>query len=84
MKEMEQEERKYANHVRCSFDAGLYNMCPGEGRRLQIAPEFGYGVKGVLGVIPPNSTLSKSSLFVFYYYGFFASPFLLSIARFLE
>jgi FKBP-type peptidyl-prolyl cis-trans isomerase len=44
------------------FDAGLYSMCPGERRRLKIAPEFGYGAKGVPGAIPPNSTLSKSSI----------------------
>lgn len=36
-------------------------MCPGETRNLKIAPEFAYGAKGTSdGVIPPNSTLSKS------------------------
>lgn len=43
-----------------SFDAGLYNMCVGEVRRLEIASEFAYGVKGTPdGAIPPNATLSK-------------------------
>jgi hypothetical protein len=40
------------------FDAGLYGMCPEERRWLKIKPEFGYGAKGVPGVIPPNATLS--------------------------
>ena len=42
---------------RTRFDAGLYDMCPHEIRRLTIAPEFGYGRRGVPGTIPPNATL---------------------------
>ncbi|TID21733.1 hypothetical protein E2P81_ATG04999 [Venturia nashicola] len=50
-----------AHEVIKGFDAGLYNMFPGEIRRLTIAPEFAYGPKGTRdGSIPPNSTLSKS------------------------
>ncbi|KAE9965454.1 hypothetical protein EG328_009648 [Venturia inaequalis] len=50
-----------AKQVVAGFDAGLYNMCPGEIRSLKIAPEFAYGTKGTSdGAIPPNSTLAFS------------------------
>ncbi|KAF1991713.1 hypothetical protein K402DRAFT_450590 [Aulographum hederae CBS 113979] len=39
------------------FDAGLYDMCPGEVRSLRIESEYGYGSDGVDGVIPGNATL---------------------------
>ncbi|QDS74519.1 hypothetical protein FKW77_007365 [Venturia effusa] len=40
------------------FDAGFHKMCPGERRRLEIAPDFAYGASGTPdGSIPPNSTL---------------------------
>jgi len=40
-------------------DLGLYDMCPGERRRITIPPRFGYGGKGnrLFGV-PPDQTLT--------------------------
>lgn len=40
-------------------DLGLYDMCPGERRRITIPPRFGYGSKGnrLFGV-PPDQTLT--------------------------
>jgi len=46
-----------AGQVIKGFDAGVYNMCAGERRHLVIPSEYGYGSKGVPGVIPPNATL---------------------------
>ncbi|KAF2401225.1 hypothetical protein EJ06DRAFT_529359 [Trichodelitschia bisporula] len=46
-----------AKQVITGFDAGLYDMCPRERRRLTIPPKYAYGEKGVPDVIPPNSTL---------------------------
>jgi FKBP-type peptidyl-prolyl cis-trans isomerase len=40
------------------WDKGLMDMCPGEERKLTIPPSLGYGSQD-LGVIPPNSVLSK-------------------------
>jgi FKBP-type peptidyl-prolyl cis-trans isomerase FkpA len=39
------------------WDQGLIGMLPGEIRRLEIAPEMGYGANGSPPVIPPNATL---------------------------
>jgi FKBP-type peptidyl-prolyl cis-trans isomerase len=39
------------------WDLGIPGMCLNEIRRLTIPSEYGYGIAGVLGVIPPNSTL---------------------------
>jgi FKBP-type peptidyl-prolyl cis-trans isomerase len=41
------------------FDAGLWDMCIGDLRVIHIPPEYGYGAKGVDGVIPPNATLGE-------------------------
>lgn len=41
------------------WDQGLLNMCIGEGRKLIIPPNLGYGNSAV-GTIPPGSTLSMS------------------------
>ncbi|CAI4214506.1 unnamed protein product [Parascedosporium putredinis] len=38
------------------WDVGLLDMCIGEKRTLTIAPEFGYGDRGI-GPIPAKSTL---------------------------
>lgn len=40
------------------WDQGLLDMCIGEGRKLTIPPELGYGRSGN-GPIPPSSTLSS-------------------------
>lgn len=39
------------------FDMLALGMQPGGKRRGTIPPEFGYGVQGAGGVIPPNATL---------------------------
>lgn len=39
------------------WDQGLLDMCIGEGRRLTIPPELGYGSRGAGGKIPPGATL---------------------------
>eukprot|EP00977_Amphora_coffeiformis_P028259 scaffold34917_cov166-Amphora_coffeaeformis.AAC.7 len=40
-------------------DLGLYDMCPGERRRITIPPRFGYGAKGNrLHGVPPDQILT--------------------------
>ncbi len=39
------------------WDEGIMKMSPGQKATLTISPDFGYGIKGVLGVIPGNATL---------------------------
>lgn len=39
------------------WDEGLLGMKIGEKRTLTIAPELGYGARGIGGVIPGNATL---------------------------
>jgi FK506-binding protein 2 len=39
------------------WDKGMADMCPGEGRRLTVPPNMGYGSRN-MGAIPPNSVLS--------------------------
>ncbi|KAL1632117.1 hypothetical protein SLS56_004006 [Neofusicoccum ribis] len=45
-----------AGQVIEGWDEGLLDMCIGEGRKLTIPPEMGYGKSGN-GPIPPSSTL---------------------------
>lgn len=47
-----------AGQVIQGWDQGLQDMCIGEGRKLTIPPELGYGRSGN-GPIPPSSTLSR-------------------------
>lgn len=46
-----------AGQVIEGWDLGLLNMCPGEGRKLTIPPNLGYGPSGN-GPIPGGATLS--------------------------
>lgn len=46
-----------AGQVIAGWDKGIVGMKVGEKKRLEIAPEDGYGASGVAGVIPPNATL---------------------------
>jgi hypothetical protein len=39
------------------WEEGLLDMCPGEGRRLTIPPELGYGDRGAPPVIPGGAVL---------------------------
>jgi len=39
------------------WDEGVAKMSVGQRAKLTISPDFGYGAKGVPGVIPANSTL---------------------------
>lgn len=39
------------------WDQGILGMCVGEGRKLQIPSELGYGSRGAGNVIPPNADL---------------------------
>src|SRR5205823_8867073 len=39
------------------WDEGVPQMSLGERAKLTITPDYGYGARGVPGVIPPNSTL---------------------------
>ncbi|KAJ1845115.1 Fork head 1 [Coemansia sp. RSA 2703] len=39
------------------WDEGVPKMSLGEKAKLTITPDFGYGARGVPGVIPPNATL---------------------------
>merc|ERR1712233_120061 len=43
--------------VNMGWDAGFFNMCLGERRRVTVSSGKGYGEKGVPGKIPPNATL---------------------------
>lgn len=46
-----------AGQVIKGWDEGIKKMSIGERAMLTCSPDFGYGVKGYPGVIPPNSTL---------------------------
>lgn len=46
-----------AGQVIRGWDEGLLDMCPGDKRVLTIPPSFGYGSRGVGGVIPGDATL---------------------------
>lgn len=46
-----------AGQVIQGWEQGLLHMCPGEGRRLTIPPELGYGEYGSPPVIPGHATL---------------------------
>jgi len=39
------------------WNEGVVGMLPGGTRMLRIPPELGYGVKGVEGLVPPDSSL---------------------------
>ncbi|ARF58753.1 FKBP-type peptidyl-prolyl cis-trans isomerase [Streptomyces gilvosporeus] len=39
------------------WDEGVPQMSLGERAKLTITPDYGYGARGVPGVIPPHSTL---------------------------
>jgi FKBP-type peptidyl-prolyl cis-trans isomerase len=52
-----------AGQVIKGWDLGLVDMCIGESRRLTIQPSLGYGSSD-MGVIPPNSVLSMSFIFL--------------------
>merc|ERR1711915_264478 len=43
--------------VNMGWDAGFFNMCLGERRRVTVASGKAYGEKGVPGKIPPNATI---------------------------
>ena len=46
-----------AGEVIKGWDEGLQDMCPGDKRVLTIPPSYGYGSRGVGGVIPGGATL---------------------------
>merc|ERR1711972_600262 len=46
-----------AGEVIRGWDEGLQDMCPGDKRVLTIPPSYGYGSRGVGGVIPGGATL---------------------------
>jgi FKBP-type peptidyl-prolyl cis-trans isomerase len=48
--------------VIAGWDQGLLDMCIGEGRKLTIPPNLGYG-QSRSGPIPPGSTLSKLEMY---------------------
>ncbi|KAK8798423.1 hypothetical protein WA538_005345 [Blastocystis sp. DL] len=39
------------------WDEGVMTMSLGERCKLTLSPDYGYGPRGVPGVIPPNATL---------------------------
>ncbi|KAH7824899.1 putative FK506-binding protein [Monocercomonoides exilis] len=45
------------HHVIKGWEEGVLGMCTGEKRHLIIPPKLGYGRKGVVDMIPPDSTL---------------------------
>ena len=40
------------------WDKGVLEMSLGELAELTISPDYGYGSKGAMGIIPPNATLT--------------------------
>jgi FKBP-type peptidyl-prolyl cis-trans isomerase len=46
-----------AGQVIKGWDVGVEGMKEGEKRKLEIAPEYGYGAGGIPGAIPGNATL---------------------------
>ncbi|KKP64193.1 MAG: Peptidyl-prolyl cis-trans isomerase [Candidatus Nomurabacteria bacterium GW2011_GWF2_35_12] len=47
-----------AGQVIRGWDVGIAGMKVGEGRILEINPDYAYGEAGAGGVIPPNATIS--------------------------
>ncbi|KAJ2721972.1 Fork head 1 [Coemansia sp. Benny D115] len=39
------------------WDEGVPQMSVGQRAKLTITPDYGYGARGIPGVIPPNATL---------------------------
>ncbi|XP_058940641.2 peptidyl-prolyl cis-trans isomerase FKBP1A [Pocillopora verrucosa] len=46
-----------AGEVIRGWDEGVAQMCVGQRAKLTCSPDFGYGGRGVPGVIPPNAVL---------------------------
>ncbi len=37
------------------WDTGIVGMKVGEKRKLEVAPEYAYGEKGIINILPPNT-----------------------------